>query len=129
MIGYVMLGTNDIARAKAFYTELLGLIGASELAAYSNENRSFYTAGANQPLFAITRPYDGQPANPGNGTMVALPAPTRAIVDALHAKAVSLGGADDGPPGVRGPDPNGFYAAYFRDPDGNKFCAFRIGPA
>ena len=129
MIGYVMLGTDDPLRAKAFYDPLLALLGATPMAGYSNEKRTFYGTGANQPLLAITKPYDGQPANPGNGTMVALPAPTRAAVDAVHAKAIAQGGKDEGAPGVRGPNPDGFYGAYFRDLDGNKFCVFRIGPA
>ena len=129
MIGYVMLGTDDPARAKAFCDPLLALLGATPMTAYSNEKCTFYGAGASQPLLAITKPYDGQPANPGNGTMVALPAPTRAVVDAVHAKAIAQGGKDEGAPGVRGPNPDGFYGAYFRDLDGNKFCVFRIGPA
>jgi catechol 2,3-dioxygenase-like lactoylglutathione lyase family enzyme len=129
MIGYCMLGTNDVARAKAFYDAILTLLGASAFAAYSSDKRAFYTVGAGAPMFAIGMPYDGEPATVGNGTMVALPAASRAIVDAVHAKALALGGKDEGAPGVRGPNPDGFYGAYFRDPDGNKLCVFRIGPA
>jgi catechol 2,3-dioxygenase-like lactoylglutathione lyase family enzyme len=128
MIGYVMLGTNDVARAKSFYDPILALLGASVLDAYSSDRRVFYTAGAGQPMFAIGMPYDGSKATVGNGTMVSLPATTRAIVDAIHAKALALGGKDEGAPGVRGPNPDGFYGAYMRDPDGNKLCVFRIGP-
>ena len=128
MIGYVMLGTNDVPRAKAFYDPILGLFGASVLAAYSSDNRVFYSAGAGQPMIAITKPHDGSAASVGNGTMVALPATTRALVDQAYAKAIAAGGADEGAPGVRGPNPNGFYGAYFRDPDGNKICLFRVGP-
>ncbi len=129
MIGYVMLGTNDLARAKVFYDPILALFGGSVMDAYSSDKRAFYSAGAGKPMLAVTMPLDGQPATFGNGTMVALPAPTRAIVDAAHAKALELGGSDEGAPGVRGPNPDGFYGAYFRDPDGNKLCVFRIGPA
>jgi catechol 2,3-dioxygenase-like lactoylglutathione lyase family enzyme len=128
MIGYVMLGTNDVARAKAFYDPIVTILGGSVLAAYSSDNRVFYSAGAGQPMFAIGKPYDGGKASAGNGTMVALPGKTRAIVDAAYAKAVAAGGKDEGKPGVRGPNPDGFYGAYFRDPDGNKLCIFRIGP-
>ena len=129
MLGYVMLGTNDVARAKAFYDPIMAMFGASVLAAYSGENRVFYTAGAGQPMLAVGKPNDGAPASVGNGTMVALPATTRALVDAVYAKAIASGGKDEGPPGVRGPNPDGFYGAYFRDPDGNKLCIFRVGPA
>ena len=128
MLGYVMLGTNDVARAKAFYDPILTILGASPYAAYSSESRAFYTVGAGQPMFAITKPADGGKANAGNGTMVALPAKTRALVDAVYKKAIELGGKDEGKPGVRGPDPNGFYGAYMRDLDGNKLCIFRVGP-
>ena|ERR1700722_4894418 len=128
MIGYVMLGTNDIAKAKAFYDAVLGPLGAKPYAAYSSDSRSFYTVGENQPLFAVGKPLDGGKANFGNGTMVALPAKTRAAVDAAYAKAMELGGKDEGKPGIRGSDPNGFYGAYLRDLDGNKLCVFRVGP-
>ena len=129
MIGYVMLGTNDVARAKTFYDAVLAPFGASVLAAYSSDKRVFYTAGAGKPMLALTMPHDGSPASVGNGTMIALPADTRAAVDAAYAKAIALGGKDEGAPGVRGPNPDGFYGAYFRDPDGNKICVFRVGPA
>jgi predicted lactoylglutathione lyase len=71
------------------------------------------------------RPYDGKPATVGNGVMVALAAGSRDNVDALYRKAMELGGKDEGPPGPRGH--SGFYAAYFRDLDGNKLNAFCVG--
>ena len=78
----------------------------------------------------MTAPYDKNPATVGNGNMIALTVDTRAKVDALHAKAIELGGSCEGPPGLRGDEgPQAFYGAYFRDPDGNKLCAFRMGPA
>ena len=129
MIGYVMLGTSDHTRARAFYDPIMALFGASVMADYSNDKRTFYTAGPGQPMVAIGLPYDGTPASVGNGTMLSLPGKTRAIIDEVYAKAIALGGKDEGAPGVRGPNPDGFYAAYFRDPDGNKFCVFRVGPA
>ena len=129
MIGYVMLGTNDLARARSLYDGIAAALGASVLDAYSSDNRVFDTKGAGQPMLSITKPHDGAAASSGNGTMVALPCDTRAIVDSIHAKAVGMGCTDEGAPGVRGPNPNGFYGAYFRDLDGNKVCLFRIGPA
>ena len=121
MIGYVTLGTADPARAQAFYDALLGSIGATRLM----ELDSFVLWGKSmdEPCIASTRPYDGGEATYGNGTMVALRFDGTGEVDALHAKALELGGADEGAPGSRG---DGFYAAYFRDPDGNKLCAFTI---
>jgi len=75
-------------------------------------------------MVAIIKPFDGKPATVGNGVMVALAAASKAQVDAIHAKALALGGADEGAPGPRGP---GFYAGYFRDLDGNKLNAFFLG--
>ena len=70
-------------------------------------------------MFAVVKPYDGEPARAGNGTMVAIMCDTNDDVDQAHAKALALGGSDEGAPGPRGDF--GFYAAYFRDPEGNKF--------
>ena len=83
-----------------------------------------------KPGLAICKPYDGNAATAGNGNMTAIACDRRARVDALHARAMELGGSDEGAPGVRGEDgPQAFYGAYFRDLEGNKLCAFRIGPA
>ena len=122
MVGYATLGTNDPERAQAFYDALLELLGAKRLM----EIESFVLWGTDlaEACLALTRPYDGNPATVGNGVMVALRAPSKAAVDALHAKALELGGADEGAPGSRG---DGFYAAYFRDLDGNKLNAFFLG--
>jgi catechol 2,3-dioxygenase-like lactoylglutathione lyase family enzyme len=129
MIGYVTLGTDDLDRSRAFYDALFGEIGGSRLMEMDS-GFTLYGTGWGKPGVAITRPYDGQPARPGNGNMVSLVVDARDKVDRLHAKALELGGSDEGPPGLRGPDGDrAFYGAYFRDPDGNKFCVFRIGPA
>lgn len=133
MIGYVTMGTDDLERARRFYAALLGTIGASELMRLPDEEANgftLYSTGWGQPGIAVTRPYDGMPTDRGNGHMAALVVNARAKVDALHAKALELGGSCEGPPGVRGDDGDqAFYGAYFRDLDGNKLCAFRIGPA
>lgn len=129
MIGYTMLGTNNPAAATAFYTKLLAMVGGAPLPAYSSENRTFFSAGAGQPMIAVGKPHDGGTAGVGNGSMTALAAPSRAVVDAMYAAAIAAGGTDEGAPGVRGPNPDGFYGAYFRDLDGNKICAFKFGPA
>ena len=76
------------------------------------------------------QPYDGNPATVGNGVRIAVAMEDRAKVETLYAKALTLGGSCEGGPGVRGNDGDqAFYGAYFRDLDGNKICAFSIGPA
>lgn len=132
MIGYVTMGTDDIARARSFYDGLLGELGAKRMMEFGDELGGFtlWGVGMDKPGIAVTRPYDGQPTHRGNGHMAALTVLERSQVDALHAKALALGGSCEGPPGLRGDDgPQAFYAAYFRDPDGNKLCAFRVGAA
>ncbi len=129
MIGYTMVGTNNPAAATNFYTPLLAMLGGAPLAAISGENRTFFSAGPGQPMLAVGKPHDGGTATFGNGTMIALSAPSRSVVDAMYAAAIKAGGKDEGAPGVRGPNPNGFYGAYFRDLDGNKLCVFKVGPA
>lgn len=130
MIGYTTLGTNDLERALAFYDTVVGALGGKRLTTLPDDRGfTLYGAGRDRPMLAITRPYDGGPASPGNGTMVALLMDNRAGVDAVHAAALKAGGRDEGAPGVRGGAPGQeFYGAYFRDPDGNKFCAYRSGP-
>ena len=129
MIGYATVGTNDIDRARAFYDDLLGGIGARRVMEFPENGFTMYGTGARAPGLAVTRPYNGDSALPGNGAMVALVMDSRDKVDTLHARALELGGSDEGAPGVRGPDgERAFYGAYFRDLDGNKLCAFCIGP-
>ncbi|MBT8040672.1 MAG: VOC family protein [Xanthomonadales bacterium] len=120
MIGYVTLGTNDLERAIAFYDELLGLLGARRF--MGDEGRfQAWAVSPGQPALSVTKPWDGQPATNGNGTMVALAVDSKSKVDEVHAKALELGGHDEGATGPRG---EGFYAGYFRDLDGNKLNVF-----
>ena len=129
MIGYVTVGANDIDKARAFYGSLLGTLGAKELMKFDS-GFTMYGTGPDKPMVAVTKPYDKQPASVGNGMMVALAVDSRAKVDELYAKALSLGAKDEGKPGSRGELAPGqeFYGAYFRDLEGNKLCAFKIGP-
>jgi len=119
MIGYVTLGTNDIARAARFYDALLGEIGAKRFM----ESESFiaWAVSPGTPGLSVIKPYDGKPATVGNGVMVALVVDSPERVNAVHAKALALGGTDEGAPGARS---EAFYAGYFRDLDGNKLNAF-----
>lgn len=122
MIGYVTLGSNDIPRAAAFYDALLGAIGARRM--MESERFIAWAVAPDKPALSVIRPADGNAATVGNGVMVALAMDSRDKVDALHAKALALGGKDEGAPGERMP---GFYAGYFRDLDGNKLNAFCWG--
>jgi catechol 2,3-dioxygenase-like lactoylglutathione lyase family enzyme len=122
MIGYVTLGTNDMARAARYYDELLAVVGAKRVL----ETGKFIAWGNNpsSPMLFVIKPADGNKATVGNGVMVALAAGSKAEVDAVYNKAISLGSQCEGPAGPRGDD---FYAGYFRDSDGNKLCAFYSG--
>ena len=130
MIGYATLGTDDLDRARAFYDALLAEIGARRILEFPETGFTMYGTGARTPGLAVCRPYDGQEARPGNGTMVALVVDRRDLVHRVHARAMELGGRDEGAPGLRGPEGDrAFYGGYFRDLDGNKLCVFRVGPA
>ena len=123
MLAYATLGTRDLARAAAFYDAVLAALGATRMM----EEPDYFIAWANSAQGAglgITYPYDKQAATVGNGTMVALQGNSREQVDAVYAKALELGGSDEGAPGQRYP---GFYAAYFRDLDGNKLNCCYMG--
>lgn len=120
MIGYVTLGCNDIPKAAEFCDELLAAYGAKRM--MENDHMVAWSPSPETPALAIIKPADGNDACIGNGTMVALILNTNEKVDAFHAKAMELGGTDEGAPGPRGE--NGFYAGYFRDLDGNKLCTF-----
>lgn len=124
MIGYVTLGTNDLPRAAAFYDALAVHFGVGRMMDFD----SFIAWGkfGGAPGIGLTKPFDGQPATVGNGVMVALEVKTPEDVQAVYATAMAHGASDEGAPGPRGGD--GFYAGYFRDPDGNKLNAFCMVP-
>ncbi len=123
MANYATVGTNNPEAAAAFYAELLGQIGWTK---YFDTPRGVLFRHPEAGLFGVMRPFNGEPATVGNGTMAGFAAPSREAVDALHAKALALGGTDEGAPGERGPNS---YFAYFRDLDGNKLCAFHWAAA
>jgi len=129
MIGYITVGSNDLEKSLAFYDALMPVIGAGRIMEFG-DNFTMYGTGLGKPGLAVCKPHDGNAATAGNGNMASIACDSRARVDALYAKAMELGGSCEGPPGVRGEEgPQAFYGAYFRDPDGNKLAAFRIGPA
>jgi catechol 2,3-dioxygenase-like lactoylglutathione lyase family enzyme len=121
MIGYVTIGTNDLARARDFYDKVLEPLGGKRT--YATERTQGYSNGASGTI-AVNLPFDGEPATAGNGSMFALAAPSNELVDAVYAVALEQGAKCEGPPGQRMPI---FYGAYFRDPDGNKLCVFKMG--
>ena len=123
MIGYVTVGTNDLPRAAKFYDALAAEMGTGRMMEFDSFI-AWGTPGGSAGI-AATAPFDGQPATVGNGVMVALEAVDQAQVGRLHAIALEQGGSDEGAPGPRGD--GGFYAGYFRDPDGNKLAAFVMG--
>ena len=119
MIGYVTIGTNDLDRAAAFYDALLAELGAKRF--MEGDTFIAWSVEPDLPGIGVTKPFDGKPATVGNGVMVALATNSTEKVDKVYAKALELGGTDEGPAGLRG---NGFYAGYFRDLDGNKLNVF-----
>ncbi len=123
MLAYTTLGTKDLARAADFYDAVLAELGAKRFM----EEPDYYVAWGNSEHGAglgITNPFNKEAASVGNGTMVALAATSREQVDRVYAKAIELGGTDEGAPGQRYP---GLYAAYFRDLDGNKLNCCYMG--
>ena len=122
MLLYVTLGSNDLARSRKFYDAALAPLEMTRN--HIDEDELGYGAMNRTPedrenILWIGRPYLKLPANWGNGTMIALSANTRKIVDAFYIAALANGGTDEGAPGLR-PYHASFYACYVRDPDGNK---------
>ena len=123
MIGYVTIDTNNLEKATEFYDALLMTIGASRT--FETDTFIAWGKSANAPAMSVTKPFDGEPATVGNGVMVAIGLDSAEKVDAFYAKALELGGSDEGAPGQR---LGNFYAGYFRDLDGNKLNAFCFVP-
>jgi predicted lactoylglutathione lyase len=119
MIGYVTLGTNDLQRAAKFYDAIAEELETPRMMEFD----TFIAWGkpGGGAGIGLTKPFDGNAASVGNGVMVALEAKDEAQVQRLYDIALANGGTCEGPPGPRG---EGFYAGYFRDPDGNKLNAF-----
>lgn len=122
MIGYITVGTNDLPRAAAFYDTLFAETGGKRMM----EDDSFVAWTSDTPgaAFAVSKPFNGDAASVGNGVMVAIAVSNEADVNRVYAKALELGGTDEGAPGPRG---DNFYAGYFRDLDGNKLNVFIAG--
>ena len=125
MFSHVMIGTNDLDKAKSFYDALLGTLGVPP--ARVDGHRIFYMTKTG--VFSVSKPIDGKPACPANGGTLGFAAESAEQADAWHAIGVAQGGKTcEDPPGVREGATGKFYIAYLRDPDGNKLCALhRVG--
>lgn len=117
LVDHLSLGVPAIEPARTFYDTLLATLDCRCLAATD----SLAAYGNDRVEFLLLKPFDGGPASGGNGTHVAFAAASRAAVDAFHAFAIQNGGGDEGAPGIRDAYPMAdVYAAYVRDPFGNK---------
>ena len=120
MFSHVTIGSRDPGKAAAFYDAVLGTLGIKPL--FKLDDVAAYGEMTGPKTF-ILKPFDGNPHVPGNGGHVAYLAPTRAAVDAFHAKALEMGGTSEGAPGLRPHYHPNYYGAYVRDPEGNKLQA------
>lgn len=124
MLRTARYGTRDLDKARSFYDAVTAPLGAKRV--LDMDTLSGYQ-GPSGGMFVIGEPLQGEPTV-GNGTQMVFEAPSRTAVDAAYAKALELGGKCEGPPGLRGPSAMNFYAAYFRDPEGNKLVVVKQGP-
>jgi len=118
-LAHCTFGTTDLARGGTFYDAIITEFGGAR--AFENERAIGWSFAEGGPSIGICLPFDHQPATQGNGTMFAIMARDEDQVRRVHAAALASGGSCEGAPGLRA---NGFYAAYYRDPDGNKMNAF-----
>lgn len=127
MFSHIMIGTNDVQRAKTFYDAVLGTLGIPP--GHVDDNRRvFYRTPTG--VFCASLPIDGRPATAPNGGTIGFACKTPELADAWHAAGVANGGTSiEDPPGVRAGPFGGLYLAYLRDPDGNKICALHRIPA
>jgi catechol 2,3-dioxygenase-like lactoylglutathione lyase family enzyme len=122
MFSHVMIGTNDLDRAKKFYDAVLGTLGIGP--AVVDGHRIFYISP--KGVFSVSKPIDGKPATFANGGTVGFAAESTEQADAWHTAGIANGGKTcEDPPGVRAGNSGKMYLAYLRDPDGNKICALK----
>ena len=122
MLSHVTIGSNDLDRAGAFYDAVLQPLGLRrrEVEPDGGPLALCWVGAKAYPRFYVYSPFDGQPATPGNGAMIAFIAPSREAVDQAYAAGLEAGGAGEGAPGLRPHYAPDYYGAYLRDPDGNK---------
>ena len=123
MFSHIFVSVSDFDRALAFYRPLMAALGVElRWTDAAQPWAGWHSAGKSRPYFVVCKPFDGQAHAPGNGQMIAFDATDRATVRLAHAIALAHGGSDAGLPGLRPHYHAHYYGAYFRDPDGNKFC-------
>ncbi len=122
MLTHITIGAADKAKGAAFYAAVLGPVGYVQ--AFEMERWTGFSSGEGQPLVLVGTPFNDEPASPANGLMIGFAAETRAKVREAHEAGLKAGGTDDGPPGLRPQGPPNTYAAYLRDPTGNKIGVF-----
>ncbi|MEO1612847.1 MAG: VOC family protein [Pseudomonadota bacterium] len=129
MISYVTVGADDIAAARRFYSAFLPALGYGLEEGPEGLSYALRDAGPTAPEFYVKPTFDGRPATAGNGAMVAFELSDQEQVRTLHAAALAVGGADEGPPGFRAAYGPRFYVGYLRDPQGNKIALFSSNPS
>ncbi|OAJ55359.1 glyoxalase [Paraburkholderia ginsengiterrae] len=130
MFSHVVVGTNDLKKAKHFYDAVLGALGYGEGLSDDNDARRRYVYRTDTGLFIVTQPINGQRASPANGGTIGFACQSTEQVDRWHAAGVANGGASaEAPPGMREAASESLYLAYLRDPDGNKIGALCRAPA
>ncbi len=130
MFSHVTVGCRDFAQSVVFYDAVLGVLGLTQSLNKPEQGWVGYTtAGTRGPMFLVGKPLDGKAPQPGNGVTIAFSAETRAQVDRFHETVLRAGGIDEGAPGLRAHYHPHYYAAYVRDPDGNKLCCVCHLPA
>lgn len=126
MFSHIVVGTNDLEKARSFYNAVLGALGYADI----RESDDAYIYVSESAFFRVTRPIDGRPATHANGGTIGFTCRSTEQVDQWHAVGVATGGKSiRDPPGIRNTSAGAFYAAYLRDPDGNKLCALYRMPA
>ena len=131
MIAYITVGVDDLTKAEAFYSAFLRPLGY-DLEYYHGDLSYSLPPQPGQsvalPEFYVKKPFNGDPASSGNGTMVAFEAVSQAQVRELHSAALAAGGTDEGKPGFRASYGPNFYVCYLRDPQGNKVAIYSSNP-
>ncbi|WP_289294903.1 VOC family protein [uncultured Reyranella sp.] len=125
MLGYVMIGADDVPGSGRFYSAILGPLGYDR----KDDGHGIVFSRPDTPDVYVVRPFDGRSATVGNGSMLAFRAAAHALVRTLHAAGIAAGGRDEGAPGFRADYSEHFYVAYLRDPVGNKLALFCNDPA
>lgn len=124
MLNYATIGSNRLDEAKAYYDALLGSIGMKPFFEHPSGGRIYGQFG--KSAFGVLGAFDGGEASVGNGVTISFEVPDADALATFHAKALALGGTDEGAPGPRGGDKSPFHFAYFRDLDGNKLCGYCV---